>query len=25
VEYGYGPADRRALEAAVNEWLTRPG
>jgi hypothetical protein len=25
LEYGYGPADRRALEAAVNEWLTRPG
>jgi len=24
LEYGYGPGDRRALEAAVNEWLTRP-
>lgn len=24
LEYGYGPADRRALETAVNEWLTRP-
>ncbi len=25
LEYGYGSADREALEAAVNEWLTRPG
>ena len=25
LEYGYGPTDRRALEDAVNEWLTRPG
>ena len=24
LEYGYGPGDRRALETAVNEWLTRP-
>ncbi|HSF95963.1 MAG TPA: hypothetical protein VLA52_13140 [Thermohalobaculum sp.] len=24
LEYGYGPGDRRALEDAVNEWLTRP-
>jgi len=24
LEYGYGSADRRALETAVNEWLTRP-
>jgi hypothetical protein len=24
LEYGYGPADRTALETAVNEWLTRP-
>jgi hypothetical protein len=25
LEYGYGSGDRRALEDAVNEWLTRPG
>jgi hypothetical protein len=25
LEYGYGSADRTALENAVNEWLTRPG
>ena len=25
LEYGYGSGDRRALETAVNEWLTRPG
>ncbi len=25
LEYGYGSADRTALESAVNEWLTRPG
>ncbi len=24
LEYGYGSADRTALESAVNEWLTRP-
>jgi hypothetical protein len=24
LEYGYGPGDRRALEVAVNEWLSRP-
>lgn len=24
LEYGYGSGDRRALEDAVNEWLTRP-
>ncbi len=24
LEYGYGPADRRAVETAINEWLTRP-
>jgi hypothetical protein len=24
LEYGYGSADRTALETAVNEWLTRP-
>jgi len=24
LEYGYGPANRRALETEVNEWLTRP-
>jgi hypothetical protein len=25
LEYGFGGGDRTALEAAVNEWLTRPG
>lgn len=25
LEFGYSGADRTALEAAVNEWLTRPG
>lgn len=25
LEYGYGAADRRELETAINEWLTRPG
>ena len=24
LEYGYSSGERRALEAAVNEWLTRP-
>ncbi len=24
LEYGYGPADRRKLESAVNKWLTQP-
>ena len=23
LEYGYGPADRRRLESAVNQWLTQ--
>lgn len=24
LEYGYGSADRTAIEVAINEWLTRP-